>query len=194
MSGPGDIDGEVSGDEAAWRDIVAHYDAAAGPVAGAVPWPAREDLTDPAGSTPGRAADRTRVIRPSADGRQYGAADQTEAGQAAARPAPAGPAPAGPAPAGPAPAGPAAAGEDAEDEHYVPEPLPPAKLDPTAKAAWVAVICGPVYLLIGTFLQWNISGIAAFAAVAAFIGGFITLVVKLGDRPRRDDDDDGAVL
>jgi hypothetical protein len=64
-----------------------------------------------------------------------------------------------------------------------------------SKAALVAVIGGPGYLLIASvLLHWTISATAAFVAVAAFIGGFVTLVVKLGDRQRRDDDDDGAVL
>ena len=81
-----------------------------------------------------------------------------------------------------------------EDEDYVPVPLPPpAKLDTIAKAAWAALICGPLYLLAATFLHWTISGIEAFAAVAAFVGGFVTLVIRLGDG-ERDDDDDGAVV
>ncbi|HEY2508543.1 MAG TPA: hypothetical protein VGI58_18645 [Streptosporangiaceae bacterium] len=212
MSGPGDIGGEVSGDEAAWRDIVAHYDAAEDTGGEAAPWPAREDLPDAAGSTPGRVADRTRVIRPSADGLQYAADGQAEAGRAetgqtgtgqtGTGQTGTGQARAGQTGTGQARAGQAGAGQSAAeseeapaDERYIPPPLPPpAKLDSLAKAAWVAVICGPAYLLIGTFLQWSIPGIAAFAAVAAFIGGFVALVVRLGDRPRRDDDDDGAVL
>ncbi len=66
-------------------------------------------------------------------------------------------------------------------------------LTPIAKAAWAALICGPLYLLAATFLHWTISGIEAFAAVAAFVGGFVTLVIRLGDS-ERDDDDDGAVV
>src|ERR1700729_2178458 len=46
MSGPGDIDGEVSGDEAAWRDLIARFDVPADPAITDVPWPAREDLPD----------------------------------------------------------------------------------------------------------------------------------------------------
>lgn len=164
MSGPGDIDPEVSGDEAAWRDIVAHYDAPADPLTGETPWPAREDLQ---GAGP--------PDLPSPDG-----------------PLPDLPLPGLP-PSDRAP-GPASEAEDEDDERYVPVPLPPPRHDAITRAAWAAVICGPAYLLIGTFLQWNIPGVAAFAAVAAFIGGFVALVVKLGDRPRDDDDDDGAVL
>jgi hypothetical protein len=68
-------------------------------------------------------------------------------------------------------------------------------MDPITKAAWVAVIGGPAYLLVvSLFLNMAVSPTAAFIAVGAFVGGFVTLVVKLGNRPRRDDDDDGAVL
>jgi hypothetical protein len=82
-----------------------------------------------------------------------------------------------------------------DDERYVPVPLPPpTRLDSVSKAALVGVLGGPGYLILSVFLHWTISAAAAFVAVAAFIAGFVTLVVRLGDRPRRDDDDDGAVL
>ena len=82
------------------------------------------------------------------------------------------------------------------DEPFVPVPLPPpAKLDTASKAALAGVIGGPGYLLIASvFLHWTISAEAALIAVAAFVGGFVTLVMKLGDHSGRDDDDDGAVL
>jgi len=174
MSGPGDIGGEVSGDEAAWRDLIARFDVPAGLEETDHPWPSSEDVPDnslaaPAavGQSPGDTADplittdhADRVIH-AADPRNYSPAD-----------------------------------EDDADERYVPVPLPPAaKLDPIAKAAWVAVIGGPGYLLVASlFLNLTVSPTAAFIAVAAFVAGFVTLIVKAGDRSRRDDDDDGAVL
>ncbi|QFG25819.1 hypothetical protein [Actinomadura sp. WMMB 499] len=83
----------------------------------------------------------------------------------------------------------------AEDEegHYVPPPPPPLPAaDPLTKGAWVALVGGPVYLLITVILDWEVPGWAAFLAVAAFIGGFVTLVLRMGDEPR--DGDDGAVV
>ncbi|HXW43795.1 MAG TPA: hypothetical protein VEL03_03350 [Streptosporangiaceae bacterium] len=173
MSGPGDIGGEVSGDEAAWRDLIARFDSAAEPATEQMPWPAREDLPDSqnagADRQPGEdagadgaqrpaPADGTRIIRYAADPRSYSPPEE-------------------------------------EDEPYVPTPLPPpAKMDAVSKAAWVALIAGPGYLLAGTLLQWSISGPEALAAIAAFIAGFVILVLKMGDRPPRDKDDDGAVL
>lgn len=183
MSGPGDIDGEVSGDEAAWRDLIARFDDPAGQDLAQAPWPSQEDLparpATPAGQ-PGLAegadspadpdqiarlpgvqlpADRIRIVPYPGDPRSYSPSDES-------------------------------------DERYVPVPLPPpAKLDPVAKAAWVGVIGGPGYLLVvSLILHMAVSPTAAFVAVAAFVGGFVTLVVKLGDHSRRDDDDNGAVL
>ncbi|HUA42870.1 MAG TPA: hypothetical protein VMA32_14945 [Streptosporangiaceae bacterium] len=181
MSGPGDIDPHVSGDEAAWRDLIARFDAPADPDAADPPWPSSEDLTQPIAegdlANPEPAADPgiTRNLSGGADG--YLPTDRTRIIRFAGEPRSYSP-------------------PDEEDEPYVAAPLPPpAKLDAVAKAAWVGVIGGPGYLLVvSLFLHMAVSATAAFIAVAAFVGGFATLIVKLGDRPPRDDDDDGAVL
>ncbi len=185
MSGPGDIGGEVSGEEAAWRDLIARFDSQLDLEEAQHPWPSSEDVPGPVRGAAGAAdsvpadstdplairdhgdltsdaslpADRSRVIRHATDPRNYSPPEE-------------------------------------EDEPYVPVPLPPpAKLDPIAKAAWAAVIAGPGYLLIASLLMnMTVPPFAAFIAVAAFVGGFVTLIVRLGDRSRRDDDDDGAVL
>jgi hypothetical protein len=82
--------------------------------------------------------------------------------------------------------------EDLEG-HYVPPPPPPLPAaDPLTKGAWIALIGGPLYLLVTVILDWEVPGWAAFLAVAAFIGGFVTLVLRMGDEPR--DPDDGAVV
>jgi hypothetical protein len=83
-----------------------------------------------------------------------------------------------------------------DDERYVP-PVPPPlpSLDPTSKLAWAALFGGPGYLLVAVMAGWQISGVAAFVAVAAFVGGFATLIMRLGDRPPGDSGpDDGAVV
>lgn len=213
MSGPGDIDGQVSGDEAAWRDLIARFDAPADAEVTEPPWPSSEDLprpaadaSDPAGTGPASpdllsadpaspdvttvdpagadsvnpdpAADPliTRDLRGGAAG-TFLPTDRTRIIRFAGSPRDYSP-------------------PDEEDEPYVSAPLPPpAKLDPIAKAAWVGVIGGPGYLLVvSLFLHMAVSATAAFIAVGAFVGGFATLIVRLGDRSQRDDDDDGAVL
>jgi hypothetical protein len=217
MSGPGDIEGEVSGDEAAWRDLVARFDRPADLAPAQSPWPAREDLpADAQGEAAGPDADPP--TEPGGPGRD--AVGPGILGPGLPGPDALGPGPLGPDALGPDALGPAAlpsfdrariirpasdprltgdprsyAPAEENDEPYIPAPLPPpGKLDPIAKAAWAGVICGPGYLLIASLiLHWTISAVDAFLAVAAFIGGFVTLVIKLGDHPR-DDDDDGAVL
>jgi len=87
--------------------------------------------------------------------------------------------------------------EEGEDEgHYVPPPPPPLpKLDLPTKLAWVALFGGPAYLLVAAMASWHMEGWALFTAVAAFIGGFVALVGRLGDAPPNDSGwDDGAVL
>ncbi|WP_188192878.1 hypothetical protein [Nonomuraea sp. SYSU D8015] len=87
--------------------------------------------------------------------------------------------------------------DDPEEEgHYVPPPPPPLpKLDLPTKLAWVALFGGPAYLLVAAMASWHMEGWALFTAVAAFIGGFVALVVRMGDGPPNDSGwDDGAVL
>lgn len=86
-------------------------------------------------------------------------------------------------------------GED-EEGHYVPPPPPPLpRTDATTKIAWTALFGGPAYLLLSAALNWNLQGWMLFAAVAAFIGGFVALVVRMGDGPPNDSGwDDGAVV
>ncbi|MEV4571868.1 hypothetical protein AB0K16_01320 [Nonomuraea jabiensis] len=89
------------------------------------------------------------------------------------------------------------ADDEEEDEgHFEPPPPPPLpKLDLPTKLAWVALFGGPAYLLVAAMASWHMEGWALFTAVAAFIGGFVALVVRMGDGPPNDSGwDDGAVL
>ena len=155
-----------SEEEAAWLDLVGRFDAPATAGDAPVPWPDSENLTPPAAPAP-----------------------------LAPPPLPAAPRAIAPAPASggavPAPADP-----PAEEEHYVPPPPPPLpRLSPLTKGAWVALFGGPGYLLTATMAGWTIPGWLGFGAVAAFIGGFIVLVLHVGDDHDRDSGpDDGAVV
>jgi len=192
----GGASGGATGDEAAWQELVARFDMPPELDAVVAPWPEREDLTAPATppapdappgaagppgtpGTPSRVqgttADRTRVVRP------------------ATPPGPPWP-PADP-PADP-PAAPDAAETDDADEHYVPPPPPPLPhLDPVAKGAWTGLFGGPAYLLVATIVGWVVPGWAALLAIAAFVAGFVVLVLRLGDGPSRGSGpDNGAVL
>ncbi|MEO3889092.1 hypothetical protein [Nonomuraea sp. B5E05] len=88
-------------------------------------------------------------------------------------------------------------GDEEDEGHFVPPPPPPLpKLDLPTKLAWVALFGGPAYLLVAAMANWHMEGWALFTAVAAFIGGFVALVVRMGDGPPSNDSgwDDGAVL
>jgi hypothetical protein len=87
---------------------------------------------------------------------------------------------------------PATDDEDDED-HFIPPPPPPLpRPDAMTRFAWIALLGGPVYLVASVFLGWEVPSWAAFVAVAAFIGGFVALVLRMGDEP--PEDDDGAVV
>lgn len=167
------------GEEAVWLDLVARFDAPAPAVDGDTPWPEREDLAGP-----------PVHVRPAAPDALPGVPPVNPSG------APAMPEPPWPrlgAGLGPRDAPPP---DDSAEEHYVPPPAPPLpRLDPVTKGAWVALFGGPFYLLVATAVGWNVSGLAAFLAVAAFVGGFAVLVLRMDNGgPRDSGPDDGAVV
>lgn len=211
--------GDSGGEEEAWQDLVARFDVP-GPDDGETPWPERENLGGPARVPPDAAApapadpEGKETAQPGASGGRptgAGPAAGPASGPAvgpgtgsAAGPGvgpTAGPA-TGPQPVhipGSLPAEPRSwtAPPDPAEEHFIPPPPPPLpKLDPVAKGAWLALFGGPAYLVIALVLGWTVSGFAAFLAVAAFVGGFVTLVMRMGDGPPRDSGgpDDGAVV
>jgi hypothetical protein len=152
-----------------WAEIVASFDMEAPPADAAVPWPEEENVPRSAdgGDEDGSGQDRsgrlpTARVIRPADDELPEPAFDDE--------------------------------DDDEDEgHFIPPPPPPLpSADPTTKAAWVALFGGPLYLLIAAVLSWEVPGWVAFLAVAAFVGGFVTLVLRMGDEPR--DPDDGAVV
>ena len=81
-----------------------------------------------------------------------------------------------------------------DDERYVPpEPPPLPRGDTVSRLAWAGVLGAPVFFVI-TMLFWRtVPTVLVVLAVAAFVSGFVTLVVRM---PDRDDDswDDGAVV
>jgi hypothetical protein len=85
------------------------------------------------------------------------------------------------------------AADDDDEGHYIPPPPPPMpRPDAMTRFAWVALLGGPLYLVASVFFRWEVPSWAAFTAVAAFIGGFVALVLRMGDEP--PEDDDGAVV
>ncbi|GAA5151389.1 hypothetical protein GCM10023340_30140 [Nocardioides marinquilinus] len=79
-------------------------------------------------------------------------------------------------------------------DRFVPPPPPPLPTPPHDRmAAWAGVFGSPAVLLGCLVLGIGIPALLAYLLVAAFVGGFVYLVVKM-DRQPRDPGDDGAVL
>lgn len=77
--------------------------------------------------------------------------------------------------------------DDGEEGHFVPpEPPPLPEADVTAKFAWLAVVGGPVLLLIAVLLQWEMTWWLTTICIGGFLGGFATLVARM---PHDDEDD-----
>lgn len=84
---------------------------------------------------------------------------------------------------------------DDPHEHFVP-PEPPRgpRLDWVSRLAWLGLLGGPLLLIAAAVLDFGTGRITTLA-VAGFIGGFLTLVLRMKDRlPPGDGGDDGAVV
>jgi hypothetical protein len=195
------------GEEAVWLDLIARFGAPSPePADGqAQPWPDREDLAGPVRVSPNPGG-------PNPGGPNDGLPTDALPGEPPTNPTGLPGLPVMPeTPEMPWPnlgssglgtrgmgSGPrdSIAPDDPADEHYVP-PVPPPlpRLDPVTKFAWIALFGGPLYLLISTAVGSTISGLAAFLAVAAFVGGFVVLVLRMDNgRPPDSGPDDGAVV
>lgn len=85
---------------------------------------------------------------------------------------------------------------DDPEEHFQPPTPPPIPLpDTISRVAWAALLGGPLFLIIATIFDLDVSGWAGLLALGAFVGGFVTLVARMEDRPPNDlGGDDGAVV
>jgi hypothetical protein len=83
-----------------------------------------------------------------------------------------------------------------DEEHFVPEPPAPApRLDLVSRLAWGGVIGGPLMLLAASMVSWVPPNALVLLCVVGFVGGIITLVLRMKDRPPNDSGpDDGAVV
>lgn len=92
-----------------------------------------------------------------------------------------------PAPGPPAPAA------DPEDTFVPPEPAPLPKMDLISRLAWIGTLGGPILLFAGVLAPGVIGPTAVTAGIAAFIAGFLTLVLRSPNEPE-DGWDDGSVV
>lgn len=170
-----DDDGSVDV-EAAWADIVAHWDTE-GPTVG--PWSAAEDTDtaarrdeEPSEPEPPEAEEREDDSGPAAWGLVPSHVGGERARQAAAAPEP----------------------EDDEEGYVPPEPPPLPRGDAFTMLAWAGVLGAPLFFLFTALFWRTVPQVLIVAAIAAFVGGFVALVLRMPDRRDDDDPDDGAVV
>lgn len=98
--------------------------------------------------------------------------------------------PQAPAPPPPLPTPPP---EEPEEQFVPPEPPPLPKTDLITRLAWVGALGGPFLLFIGVLLPDVISPGLVTLGIAAFVAGFLVLVLR---DPREPEDgwDDGSVV
>ncbi|MFF1691854.1 MULTISPECIES: hypothetical protein [unclassified Streptomyces] len=180
--------GEPVDEDAVWAAIVAGYG---------------EEPPDPPGAKPFKSIEDLALPDPETNGSEPGDPEtkgaQPDAGKTGKPVTPLGSsvsfAPGvGGGPRDHTPAEPSDGDEDDEGHFVPPEPPPLPEADVTAKFAWLAVIGGPVLMLLAVLLGWQMTWWLTTVCVGGFLGGFGTLVMRMqGD----DDDDDpgrGAVV
>lgn len=84
--------------------------------------------------------------------------------------------------------------DDPHDHFVPPEPPRGPRLDWISRAAWLGLLGGPLLLIAAAVFDFGTGRITTLAVVG-FIGGFLTLVLRMKDRlPPGDGGDDGAVV
>ncbi|MEU2793478.1 hypothetical protein [Streptomyces sp. NPDC007100] len=77
--------------------------------------------------------------------------------------------------------------DETDEGHFVPpEPPPLPSADVTAKFAWLAVLGGPLLLVLMVLLQQPVTWWITLLGIGGFLGGFATLVARM----KHDDEDD----
>ncbi len=81
---------------------------------------------------------------------------------------------------------------DASDEgHFVPPDPELPEADVTSKFAWLAVIGGPVLMLLAVLLGWDMTWWLQVLGIGGFLGGFATLVGRMTRDTDEEDEDPG---
>ncbi|MEU6440923.1 hypothetical protein [Streptomyces sp. NPDC047046] len=163
-------------EEAAWAAIVAGYGEEPDDPPGTKPFKSVEDLAD--------LETRSRNAAAPPEGEEEKPPEKPALGGSVAF-----------APgvrATPVPPGPRDHTPAEEDEgHFVPPDPELPESDVTSKFAWLAVIGGPILTLLAVLLDWDMTWWLATLCIGGFVGGFVTLVIRMGAGDEDDEDDPG---
>ncbi|MBB4892828.1 hypothetical protein FHS39_001839 [Streptomyces olivoverticillatus] len=171
-------------EDAAWAELVAAYGEQPDPEKGR--WPASGDIVDDepgaVAAPPGEEPPRATPARPGGFivyapgvGPRGRDAEKTPGDAADATDADAGD-----------------RADELDEGHFVPpEPPPLPTGDVTSRFAWIAVLGGPLLLLVMVLLRQELTWWVTTLGVGGFLGGFATLVLRMKDGDGEDDDDPG---
>lgn len=82
--------------------------------------------------------------------------------------------------------------DETDEGHFVPpEPPPLPESDTTSRFAWLGVLGGPLLLLGVVLFQVEMVWWIATLGVGGFLGGFVTLVLRMKDDDEDEDEDPG---
>ncbi|MFH8486201.1 hypothetical protein [Streptomyces longisporoflavus] len=182
-------------EDAAWQAIVAGYGQEPADPPGAKPFKSIEDLAllEPeTNDTPGPDPDSGKAENPTApDDPDDSGSKKTLGGSVSFAPGVGSGAGSGPRDYDAPEASDDDLGEGDEGHFVPPEPPPLPAADVTAKFAWLAVLGGPVLMLLAVLLGWQMTWWLATLSIGGFLGGFGTLVARMKGDDEEDDEDPG---
>ncbi len=178
-----DLDAAFAAIIAGWDDIPSLDDRSGGPAGEQ----ADDRTSDQAEDRPSGAAGEQPGDGPA--GRfEHGRQGSAEPGLSSGAQEPA----SGPVPSGPRDWSPP--DDEDDDRYHPPEPPPLPRGDLVGRLAWGGVLLGPAFLLFAGVLWPDAPRLWLTLAVLAFVGGFVTLVLRLPADRDDTDGDDGAVV
>lgn len=82
--------------------------------------------------------------------------------------------------------------DETDEGHFIPpEPPPLPEADTTSRFAWLGVLGGPLLLLGVVLFQVELVWWITTLGVGGFLGGFVTLVLRMKDSDEEEDEDPG---
>ncbi|MFF0743352.1 hypothetical protein ACFYVL_23460 [Streptomyces sp. NPDC004111] len=165
---------------AAWEAIVAGYGDEPPDPPGAKPFKSVDDLARMEGEVNGDGPDRPSPAASPSEDRPLGSSVVFAPGVGAA---------------GPRDYRPAEAKDedldDSDEGHFVPPDPELPEADVTSKFAWLAVVGGPLLLLLAVVLGWDMTWWLQVLGIGGFLGGFGTLVARMSSGSDDEDEDPG---